>query len=79
VLIPKGNVPDMKKIPQEITAGMKIIPVDHADQVLRLALELENPDTFLVRKGILDEFVIRPEALALQSENKKTKGESVRH
>ena len=54
VLIPKGNVPDMKKVPKEITKGMKIIPVEHADQVLRLALELENPEDFLMRKGIGD-------------------------
>lgn len=49
VLIPKGNVPDMKKIPKEVTKGMEIIPVEHADQVLRLALEVKNPETFLVR------------------------------
>jgi len=54
VLIPKGNVPDMKKVPKEITQGMKIIPVEHADQVLRLALELESPEDFLMRKGIGD-------------------------
>jgi hypothetical protein len=33
---------------------MTIIPVEHADQVLRLALELENPEEFLMRKGIGD-------------------------
>jgi ATP-dependent Lon protease len=54
VLIPKGNIPDMKKIPKEITKGMKIIPVEHGDQVLRLALELESPEEFLMRKGIGD-------------------------
>jgi ATP-dependent Lon protease len=54
VLIPKGNVPDMKKISKEITEGMKIIPVEHADQVLRMALELENPEDFLVHKTIAD-------------------------
>jgi ATP-dependent Lon protease len=54
VLIPKGNVPDLKKIPKEITKGMRIIPVEHGDQVLRLALELENPEDFLMRKGIGD-------------------------
>jgi len=52
VLIPKGNVPDMKKVPSDITKGMKIIPVDHADQVLRLALQLEKPEEFL-SKGTL--------------------------
>ena len=54
VLIPKGNVPDMKKIGKEITQGMKIIPVEHADQVLRLALDLEHPEDFLMKKGIGD-------------------------
>jgi ATP-dependent Lon protease len=54
VLIPKGNVPDLKKVPKEITKGMKIVPVEHADQVLRLALDLESPEDFLMRKGIGD-------------------------
>jgi ATP-dependent Lon protease len=54
VLIPQGNVPDLKKISKEITKGMKIVPVEHGDQVLRLALELENPEEFLMRKGIGD-------------------------
>src|SRR5262249_17893631 len=48
VLIPKGNVPDLKKIPKDITAGMKIMPVEHADEVLRLALELDDPENFLL-------------------------------
>lgn len=52
VLIPKANVPDIKKIPKEILEGMTIIPVEHADQVLRLALQHENPDEFLVKKDL---------------------------
>ncbi len=76
VLIPQGNVPDMKKMPKEITQGMKIIPVDHADQVLRLALEIDNPDTFLVRKGADDFFAIRPEALLIPEAKG---GETIRH
>lgn len=47
VLIPKGNVPDLKKVPKEILEGLRIIPVDHADQVLRLALDLAKPEEFL--------------------------------
>jgi len=49
VLIPKENMPDMKKVPAEILKGLKVIPVSHADQVLRLALELENPEEFLAK------------------------------
>jgi ATP-dependent Lon protease len=51
VLIPKQNVPDLKKVPKEITKGMEIIPVDHADDVLRLALQLEKPEQFLPKKA----------------------------
>ncbi len=52
VLIPKANVPDMKKVPAEITKGMKIYPVDHADQVLRLALQLDHPEEFLSKADL---------------------------
>ncbi len=52
VLIPKQNVPDLKKVPKDITKGMQIIPVEHADQVLRIALAVPNPETFLVRPDI---------------------------
>jgi ATP-dependent Lon protease len=54
VLIPIGNVPDMKKIPKEVTEGMKIIPVEHADQVLRLTLDLEHPEGLAMKKRLED-------------------------
>ena len=76
MLIPKANVPDMKKVPEEITRGMKVIPVDHADQVLRLALELEKPEEFLVKS----EFGALP--VAAQPEEKPGAGRTsggVRH
>ena len=51
VIIPHENVPDLKKIPEEITQGMTIYPVEHCDQVLRLALALKKPEEFMKRKG----------------------------
>jgi len=57
VLIPKGNLPDLKKVSKEIIQGMEIIPVDHVDQVLKMALVLENPDEFLLRRGV-DELTV---------------------
>lgn len=80
VLIPKGNVPDMKKISEEITRGMQIIPVEHADQVLRLALDLENPEEFLMRKGIGDLAIpaIHPAELPREEVTKRTPG-TVKH
>jgi ATP-dependent Lon protease len=59
VLIPKENLPDLKKVPKEITKGMKVLSVEHVDQVLRLALQLDNPDEFLKLKGVSD-LVISP-------------------
>jgi ATP-dependent Lon protease len=50
VIIPKGNVPDLKKISKEITKGLEIVPVEHVDEVLRLALQLDHPERFLVPK-----------------------------
>jgi predicted ATP-dependent protease len=52
VLIPKDNVADLKKIPMEIKEGIQIFPVDHVDQVLRLALSLEKPEEFLTKAGV---------------------------
>jgi len=74
VLIPKGNVPDMKKIPKEITKGMQIIPVEHADQVLRLALDVPNPSQFLVKS----ELEI-PVPLVQTIKSEKTGPKTVRH
>jgi ATP-dependent Lon protease len=38
VLIPKDNEKDLVEIPANIRKGLKIIPVEHVDEVLRLAL-----------------------------------------
>jgi ATP-dependent Lon protease len=74
VLIPKGNVPDLKKISKDITKGLKIIPVEHADQVLKLALELENPDAFLA-KGL----EIPMPAIEIAATKSETTGGAVKH
>lgn len=51
VVIPKGNFPDLKKIPKEVTEGMRIITVEHGDEVLRLALDHQNVEGFLQPKN----------------------------
>ncbi len=80
VLIPKGNIPDMKKVPKEIIEGMRVVPVEHADQVLRLALELENPEDFLMRKGIGDLAIssINPAELVREESGNGTPG-AIKH
>jgi ATP-dependent Lon protease len=61
ILIPKDNVPDLKKIPDEIKAGLEIIPVEHADEVLRNALNLKKPKEFLADR---EEIELSPLAAA---------------
>ena len=75
VIIPKDNVADLKKIPSEIKEGLQIIPVDHVDQVLRIALALEKPTEFLAKAGAVGEI---PAALIEKAKVVKTTG-AVKH
>ena len=50
VLIPKENEKDLKEIPAQIKRAVKIIMVDHMDEVLGSALALEDAEAFL-REG----------------------------
>ena len=47
VLIPEKNKKDLFEIPNEITAGLEIIPVAHVEEVLRIALDVARPEDFL--------------------------------
>ena len=48
VLFPKENERDVDEIPQDVRDAIELIPVEHADQVLRQALRLEDAATFLI-------------------------------
>jgi ATP-dependent Lon protease len=54
VIVPKQNDADVRKIPKEITQGLNIIFAEHADDVLRQALDLKNPADFLKRRATED-------------------------
>lgn len=45
IIIPKENEKDLKDIPKNIKADMTFHLVEHADEVLKIALELNKPDT----------------------------------
>ena len=45
ILIPKENEKDILDIPKNILEGLKVIPVDHMDQVLMHALVWKDPKT----------------------------------
>ena len=42
VIIPKGNVKDLKDIPKKILKQIEVVPVEHMDEVIREALLLEG-------------------------------------
>jgi ATP-dependent Lon protease len=47
VILPTENERDIRDIPKQILSAMKLVPVAHADDVLREALVLSNPEDFL--------------------------------
>ncbi len=49
VIFPKENEKDLKDIPKRILKDMTVHPVEHMDEVLKLALAHEDPDAFLVK------------------------------
>jgi ATP-dependent Lon protease len=46
VLIPKENERDLKDIPAKVKRGLKIVLVEHMDEVLQRALVLDDPRSF---------------------------------
>ncbi len=49
VLIPKENENDVREIPARVRARLRIVRVEHMDEVLREALAIPNPDDFFAR------------------------------
>ncbi|RYF12006.1 MAG: endopeptidase La [Deltaproteobacteria bacterium] len=49
VIIPKENEKDLEEIPKSVARVLKFAPVEHVDEVLKLALELDDPDAFFER------------------------------
>jgi ATP-dependent Lon protease len=47
VIMPKENAKDLRDIPKRVLKTLKVIPVEHMDEVLRHALLLPNPADFL--------------------------------
>ncbi len=45
ILMPKDNEKDIKEIPAKVLKEVQMIPVEHMDEVLKLALVLENADS----------------------------------
>src|SRR5581483_1119964 len=52
VIMPKENSKDLRDIPKRVLKTLKVVPVEHMDEVLRHALVLPNPETFLTSPSI---------------------------
>ena len=52
VIMPKENAKDLRDIPKRVLKAMRLVPVDHMDEVLRVALVLPNPEEFLKERSV---------------------------
>jgi ATP-dependent Lon protease len=48
IVIPMKNKKDLIKIPEEVKGGLSIFPVESCEEVLKLALDLAKPETFML-------------------------------
>ena len=53
VVIPAKNEKDLVDIPKEIKDGIEVFPCTHVEEVLKIALDLQNPEQFMKHVGAL--------------------------
>jgi ATP-dependent Lon protease len=51
VLIPRENRKDLREIPRRVLKSMRVVLIEHMDQVLREALALNDPDALFGRRA----------------------------
>jgi ATP-dependent Lon protease len=52
VIMPKENAKDLRDIPKRVLKALKVIPVEHMDEVLRHALVMPDAETFLLEPSV---------------------------
>jgi ATP-dependent Lon protease len=52
VIMPKENVKDLRDIPKRVLKTLKVVPVEHMDEVLRHALLIPDPANFLTSPSV---------------------------
>jgi ATP-dependent Lon protease len=55
VLIPEDNMKDFREIPPRIIRGLDVRAVNHMDQVLELAMDMENPENLFKHDYIIED------------------------
>jgi len=56
VLIPKENRKDLREVPRRVLRAMRIVLVDHMDDVLREALVIDDADALFGPRGPIVEY-----------------------
>jgi ATP-dependent Lon protease len=56
VILPRENRKDLKEIPREVLTGMRLVVVDHMDEVLREVLVHDDIETLFPTRGTVLEF-----------------------
>ena len=72
VIIPKENEKDLTKISAEILSGLSIHPVSHADEVLRIALDVPDPANFMKPRDVIEAEQAQQKELAKKKNDGKT-------
>jgi ATP-dependent Lon protease len=52
VIMPKENAKDLRDIPKRVLKALRVVPVEHMDDVLRTALALPDPESFLKEASV---------------------------
>jgi ATP-dependent Lon protease len=52
VVIPAKNEKDLAEVPDEVKKGIDVHPVSHVEEVLKLALDLQQPEKFMQVVGL---------------------------
>jgi ATP-dependent Lon protease len=50
--MPKENAKDLRDIPKRVLKALRVVPVEHMDEVLRAALVLPDPQNFLKEASV---------------------------
>jgi ATP-dependent Lon protease len=60
VILPKENVKDLRDIPKRVLKSLRLVPVAHVDEVLRVALALTDASDFLKEPSVATDWRIPP-------------------
>jgi ATP-dependent Lon protease len=64
VILPRENVKDLQDIPKRILKALRLVAVGHMDEVLRVALALNDPNDFLKEPSVAVDWRVSTERRA---------------